>query len=32
MHIVLKLFLHNLGTRSTWPKTTFRAKIIGGPG
>jgi len=30
MHIVLKLFLHNLGTGSSLPKTTFRAKINGG--
>jgi len=29
MHIVLKFFLHNLGTGSSLPKTTFRAKING---
>jgi len=28
MHIVLK-FLHNLGTESSLPKTTLRAKING---
>jgi len=27
-----KIFLHNLGTGSSLPKTTFRAKINGGLG
>ena len=31
MHIVL-IFLYNLGTGSSLPKTTFKAKINGGLG
>jgi len=30
MHTVLKIFLHNLRTGSSLPKTTVRAKINGG--